>query len=75
MTPLADDYIHRRLGDLRRRPVLTVMILLLAALGMAVFAVWLGTGNGPNPHRSELLYIVGIASAEHNRETLCVNYS
>jgi hypothetical protein len=75
MTNIAADYIHRGLGGLNRRPVLTVIILLLAAFGMAVFAVWLGATRGPNPRKSELLYIVGIAAADHNRESICINYS
>lgn len=75
MTHIAADYIHRRLGDLGRRPALMVMILLLAVFGMAVLAVWLGTGNGPNPRKSELLYIAGIATADHHPEFTCVNYS
>ena len=75
MTNIAADYIHRGLGGLNRRPVLTVIILLLVAFGMAVFAVWLGTAGGPNPQRPDLPYIVGIGSAHHNGEFLCTNYS
>jgi hypothetical protein len=75
MTNIAADYIHRGLGGLNRRPVLTVIILLLVVFGMAVFAVWLGTTSGPNPRKSELFYVVGIATAEHNRESICINYS
>jgi len=75
MTNIAADYIHRGLGGLNRRPVLTVIILLLAAFVMAVFAVWLGTASGPNPRRSELLYIVGIGTTNHNREFICANYT
>ena len=75
MTNIAADYIHRGLGGLNRRPVLTVMILLLVVFGVTVFAVWLGAGSGPNPWRPELPYIVRIATADHNRESLCANYS
>jgi hypothetical protein len=75
MTNIAADYIHRGLGGLNRRPALTVIIVLLVAFGMAVFAVWLGTASGPNPRRSELPYIVGIGTTDHNRESICVNYS
>jgi len=74
MTNIAADYIHRGLSGLNRRPVLTVIILLLAAFGMAVFAVWLGTASGSNTHRSELPYIVGIGTADHNRESICTSY-
>lgn len=75
MTLIAADCIHRWLGGLSRRPVLMVMILLLVIFGMAVLAVWLGTGNGPNPRKSELLYIAGISAADRHREFICVNYS
>jgi hypothetical protein len=75
MTNTAADYVHRSLGGLNRRPVLTVLILLLIAFGMAVFAVWLGTASGPNSRKSELFYVAGIATTEHNRESICVNYS
>ena len=75
MTLIAADYIHRWLGGLSRRPVLMVMILLLFVFGMAVLAVWLGSGNGTNPRKSELLYIVGITTADHHREFICVTYS
>jgi hypothetical protein len=75
MSNIAADYIHRGLGGLNRRPVLTAIILLLIAFGVAVFAVWLGAASGPNPRRSELFYVVGIATTEHNRESICVNYS
>jgi hypothetical protein len=75
MTNIAADYIHRGLGRLNRRPVLTVIILLLVAFGMVVIAVWRGTASGPNPRRSELLYMVGIATADHNRESICAKYS
>jgi hypothetical protein len=75
MTNIAADYIHRGLGGLNRRPVLTVILLLLVVFGMAIFAVWLRTTSGPNPRRSELLYIVGIATGDQNRESICVNYS
>jgi hypothetical protein len=75
MTNIAADYIHRGLGGLNRRPVLTVIVLLLVASGMAVFAVWIGTASGPNTGRSELPYIVGIGTTDHNRESICTNYS
>ena len=75
MTNIAADYIHRGLGGLNRRPVLTVLILLLVAFGVAVFAVWLGTAGGPNPRKSELFYVVGIGTTEQSRESTCVNYS
>ena len=75
MTLIATEYIHRWLRGLSRRPVLMAMILLFVVLGMAILAVWLGTGNGPNPRKSELLYIVGIATADPHRETICVNFS
>ena len=75
MTNIAADYIHRGLSGLSRRSVLTIIILLLAAFGMAVFAVWLGAARGPSPHRSELPYIVGIATTDHNRGSQCTNYS
>ena len=75
MTNIVADYIHRGLGGLNRRPVLTVMILLLVVFGVTVLAVWLGAGSGPNPWRPELPYIVRIATADHNRGSLCANYS
>jgi hypothetical protein len=75
MGNIAADYIHRGLGGLNRRPVLTVMILLLAAFGIAVFAMWLGIASSPNPRKSELFYVVGIATTEHYRDSICVNCS
>ena len=74
MTNIAADYIHRGLGGLHRRPVLTVIILLSVAFATAVFAVWLGTASGRNPRGSELLYIVGNSTADHYRGSKCVNY-
>jgi len=59
---MAAHYIHRSLGSLNRGPMLTVLILLLAAFAMAVFAVWLGTAGGPNEGKSELFYVVRIAT-------------
>jgi hypothetical protein len=70
MTNIAADCIHRGLGRLNRRPVLTVIILLLVAFVMVVFAMWLGTASGRNPRKSDLLYVVGIATADHNRESI-----
>jgi hypothetical protein len=75
MTNIAADYIHRGLGGLNRRPVLTVLIFLLVAFGVAVFAVWLGTSSGANSHKSELFYVAGATITQHNRESTCVNYT
>jgi len=75
MTNIVTDYIHRGLGGLNRRPVLTVLILLLVVFGVAVFTVWLRTASGPNSRTSELFYVAGIATTEQSRESLCVNYS
>jgi hypothetical protein len=60
LTNIAADYIHRGLGSLNRRLVLTVLIVVFVAFGVAIFAVWLGTACGPNPRKSELFYVIGI---------------
>jgi hypothetical protein len=60
MSNIAADYIDRVLGGLNRRPALTAMLFLLAAFGMAMLVVWLGTASGQNPRKSELFYAVGI---------------
>jgi hypothetical protein len=70
MNQATTDDIQREFGGTRYRPVLTAMILLLIALGMAVFAVWLGTAGGPHPRRSTQFYVVGISKVEHNRECI-----
>ncbi len=75
MSNFTADTIYRSLGGISRRPVLTVMILLLIALGMAVFGVWRGTSSGPNPRKSDLFYVVGLFTADHNRGSIFVNYS
>ena len=68
MTHFTADTIHRSLGGLNRKPALTVVILLLVALAIAVFAMWLGTASGPNSRRPELFYVVGMSTADHHRE-------
>jgi hypothetical protein len=75
MSNIAADYIHRGLGGLHRRPVLTAILLLLAAFGMVVLAVGLGAASGSNSRNSGLLYVVGVTTTNHNREPSCQNYS
>jgi hypothetical protein len=68
MSNIAVDYIHRSLGGFTRGPVLTVLILLLAAFAVAVFALWLGSVAGQNRRKSELFYVAGIVTTEHTLE-------
>ena len=75
MVNITADYIHRSLAGLRRRPVLTVTILLLIAFGMAVFAVWLSTASRLNPRKAELFYVAGVSAADHDRGSICADYS
>jgi hypothetical protein len=70
MNQVTTDTIQREFGGSRHRPVLTAMILLLIALGMAALAVWLGTAGGPHPRRSTQFYVVGISTVDHNRECI-----
>ena len=68
MTHFTADTIHRSLGGLNRKLGLTAVILLLVALGIAVFAMWLGAASGPTSRRPDLFYVVGIFNADHHRE-------
>jgi hypothetical protein len=74
MANITADTIHRDLGGLNRRSVLTVLIFLLMAFGIAVFTVWLGTATCPNSRKPELFYVAGVAPTEHIRESICANY-
>lgn len=64
MTNMAANSIQRNLGGLSRGPMLTVLIFLLAAFAVVVFAVWLGTASGQNSRKSELFYVAGIATTD-----------
>jgi hypothetical protein len=62
MTITTGEFIHLSLRTLSRRPLLTAMMVFLAAFGMAAFAVWREISGNSNPQRAEFLYLVRIGA-------------
>jgi hypothetical protein len=69
-TPVA-HYLHASLCSLRRRPVLSAMMVYSIGFGaaalIATFAVWRSTSMCPGLRRPEHLYVVRIVSGHAGR--------
>jgi hypothetical protein len=70
MNHFTPDSLEREFVGAGHGPVLMVIILLLVSLGLAVFAVWLGTSSGTDPRKAALFYVVGISRVDRNRESI-----